>query len=774
MNWENCIYCGGNINNESASFCGVHYYHKVCWKSNFYQLNQINCEECFHLCLKNNSNECIRCFKTLQSKHKSFCTECYTNTDVKVIIDDFKCFSCLYCSKIDYIGNLNYIQGEKDEMIGSLCDECGNYFKCSKCDQIIGNDGHLCLSSSCISDSNCFKILTKEVRECHNSYQIYQERLLKYNQKHDLKFHCKGCGTDLDSTKISPTCLALNYYCEVCKWNPSILQCQVQCECENCQSLNNHIRSIRKCITCQNLVSDFKDSDCQKISICSNCTISYFQYFVFAVRDCYFSSCNLCKIEYEKYQYMFKCRLCKTNLNADALRVVCPYLNYFCSDCFTVQQIFDEKIECDCAYCFDVKRYLYSFKKCCQCQIFKINYKQICQKVFVCDECSQTLDQKRIKIIYDCSRSGCKYCEKESQLFRWLFKCKLCEIQLDTKNLELVCYESNFFCFNCERNPSITNFDYSHSCDNCTKIYYRINHSIICQTCKMLSDNYQTSICKKWEMCLDCIESDVQSYIERLILCYMQNCSLCLNTLCECIHTCSGCKEMNYFPLQNKCLNSKHYCKACLYNESKLEKVIEICSCPYCNSDFEEILVKLEEKSNCNNLIIERIKERLKELKLRANENVKKQNDAQVKTYDVFAALNCVNCKEVSNFALTCNHNQCYTCLIKKNLPTYYEFVKRIIDKNLSQIKNKFIIKCCAENCNFEFNLPSCILLENNVKLFSKAQEEVISEFIPYLDGLSLEFTLCRCPHNTKIIAKINDCILGCSQCQPAPSISNF
>ena len=121
-----------------------------------------------------------------------------------------------------------------------------------------------------------------------------------------------------------------------------------------------------------------------------------------------------------------------------------------------------------------------------------------------------------------------------------------------------------------------------------------------------------------------------------------------------------------------------------------------------------------------------------------------------------------------------CNHNQCYTCLIKKNLPAYYEFAKSIIHKNLSPIKNEFILKCCSDDCEFKFNLPSSLFLENCIKLFSKAQEEALSEFIPYLDGLSFKFQLCECLENSKVIAKRNDCLLGCSKCEPIPQIYSF
>jgi hypothetical protein len=333
--------------------------------------------------------------------------------------------------------------------------------------------------------------------------------------------------------------------------------------------------------------------------------------------------------------------------------------------------------------------------------------------------------------------------------------CKSCNLKLNYLENYSQCLNFNYYCENCLRKPEVIESPSICKCEYCKNLKEIKIRSKQCSVCGYYCQGYETSECQKFLVCTSCINIELSNYTNLLIGCILEGCEFCLRTIKEKLKRCVCCSTITFNLDAIYCEKGNYYCNICFKNEETFKKILQTCKCQRCIYIFNYQNKELHQ----NRFEIHQIY-----LEDQNSMNLDEDNHKEF-SLSILNDPTCSNCKKISDFALVCNHNQCFLCLIKENLHLYYEFLNNVKNKTFSSISNKFQAKCCSTNCDFNFNLPSSLILDLRIFLFRKQDWVIIDEFLPYFEGISFKFELCDCRIDAKVVCVNHELRLGCVKC---------
>lgn len=352
-------------------------------------------------------------------------------------------------------------------------------------------------------------------------------------------------------------------------------------------------------------------------------------------------------------------------------------------------------------------------------------------------------------------------------------KCSLCNVYRD---VESNCMNNNFYCNNCRDLVQFTEVQIDCFCEECesTKnfIVEQRKNLIQCTYCKRINFKGFVSTCGKVTICVDCTN---MVHYPNLIFLMLRgcDCSKCRIDQLNGLKACSICLVIEFNDRSSLCENENFYCENC--TNFHYQDIFRICTCNFC-LDTILALMKINGTHklclNCKKVPIQEngckifqfccndcwISEK-KEIQCTCGNHSSQIMQKKSILLPLSVSAKCMNCKRTSNFAVTCNHNQCYLCFFKKSLRKFFEFIENYSNRNVKKISKSFDFQCCVEGCKNAFDMSSSFCFKSLGYIFTKEQKEMLNCFLPYFDGIEFEFEVCRCG---KVVGFNEEVRLGC------------
>lgn len=112
----------------------------------------------------------------------------------------------------------------------------------------------------------------------------------------------------------------------------------------------------------------------------------------------------------------------------------------------------------------------------------------------------------------------------------------------------------------------------------------------------------------------------------------------------------------------------------------------------------------------------------------------------------------CTSCHQESDIAFQCNHNHCYKCIFNQLINKLTGFIYLANNNRVEEIENQFKLLCLSKGCNEAIQVPSKMMLEYQM---GELERYILTEFIPYFDGIKTKFSICKCGFLLGSISKI-------------------
>ena len=119
----------------------------------------------------------------------------------------------------------------------------------------------------------------------------------------------------------------------------------------------------------------------------------------------------------------------------------------------------------------------------------------------------------------------------------------------------------------------------------------------------------------------------------------------------------------------------------------------------------------------------------------------------------------CSNCNLFSGDIFHNSHIFCFTCLYTAYTSTMNAILIKIKEKKISELPNKFVLRCIDNECNIPLKIPMYLILKSVLDKMESEWKEIAINFMPYFDGIKTAFSICKC-ENT--IGNIEHVVLGC------------
>lgn len=509
--------------------------------------------------------------------------------------------------------------------------------------------------------------------------------------------------------------------------------------------------------------------------------------------DDYIEGCLICiRACYSSSTYQEKCRKCENK------SLTCPKALSLCNECCSKKLTQDYFIYCD--LCKDYHYYKYT--TCVQCEKYipendQINniffyYCNTCTLNKRCQYCNQAIEfgdfvcgndhtyhicciKKRPPKSVNCDKCMNFYTE---MMMRYInsntegIKCFLCNSYIG--NAENCCMSEYFYCNDCRNSIKFIEVQINCYCDQCEKnknfIVEQKKNLAKCSVCKKNNFKDFVSTCGKVIICVDCTK--IIQYPNLIFSMLRQcDCAKCKKDQLSGLKVCSICLIIEFNTRNTSCENENFYCDNCVQNQ--FSKIFNVCTCNFCLSIISALMQQngipqfcwkchttLEGNFNCqiskfcctNCWESDSIK-----INCTCGDHGKMKRLESINI--LLSSSKCVNCKRTSNFAVSCNHNQCFLCLIKINLKHFQSFFENCLNKNVRMIKKNFAFQCSFAGCNVTFDMSSGFCFKSLANIFSQVELEVLNCFLPYFDGIEFEFKVCKCE---KVVGFNEEVSLGC------------
>lgn len=494
----------------------------------------------------------------------------------------------------------------------------------------------------------------------------------------------------------------------------------------------------KNCILCEVLISDSNETCIKQIGLCNDCARSKL------INDLnqYCSICN--NTHYCKYTTCLECN----KYIAENFNFYSEVYFYHCKECI---------IKKNCGFCDSQLEF--GDLRCKSDHFYHLScLKKKPPNTKQCENCLE-----------DFSRLLCKFLENKQEG-------SLCSLCGTYRYEDTSCMIKNYFCESCSNTAEFTNTSLDCFCDYCEGIKKFIESQkekiIECSSCNTKNFKEFESTCKKVKICVNCakITQKPNKVFEELCRC---NCNKCKLDQSNSLKGCSICLLTDFNTRTTKCERDNFYCEECVNHKFCL--ILNHCSCEFCISIVSNCLkikgiqpkcktckvgLKPDEKCDILKFYCEKCwKEAKTEIKCTCYSH--KQD---LEAYDTFFYLksrlkpNCSNCKRNSNFAVDCNHNQCFLCVFKKIIPKFLMFLENYKQKDVRKIEKKFSFECIHAGCKFNFDTSGALCIEK-MMVFSDSEREILASFLPYFDGIEFEFKVCRC---LRVVGVSEDIVLGC------------